>query len=482
MPVVNEKSVIGRREFGLGLASSILAQKDSIRRPPNIIYILCDDLGWGDLECFNERSGIATPNANKLASEGVRFVDMHSPSSVCTPTRYGILTGRYCWRSRLKSGVLQGRDPNLIEKGRMTVASMLKSRGYHTAAIGKWHLGFQDQKPVDYTKPLTPGPNDHGFDYFFGIPSSLDFEPYLFVQNDRAVELPTSKTEGRNDPRGVFWRGGDIAPSFTMEGCLPKLTDKAVEYLKQRAAEPSKPFFLYFPLTGPHTPWIPTKEWAGQSKAGIYGDFVMQVDAVLGRIAKTLEETGQATNTVLIFTSDNGAHWTPDDKEKFTHRANASWHGMKADIHEAGHRIPLIARWPGHIKGGQVSRQLGCLTDLMATAAEIAGFSLPNDAGEDSYSWLPAAVGSKPKTPLREAVVHHSSLGMFAIRRGDWKLCLGGGSGGFSVPIKEESEGQLYNLKSDPGETDNLYAKRPEVVRELTTLLDKYRADGRSRA
>jgi arylsulfatase A-like enzyme len=208
---------------------------------------------------------------------------------------------------------------------------------------------------------------------------------------------------------------------------------------------------------------------------------------VLGRIAQTLDETGQSRNTLLIFTSDNGAHWTPDDKAKFPHRANAGWRGMKADIHDAGHRIPFIARWPGRIKGGQVSRQLGCLTDLMATAADIAGIKLPNDAGEDSYSWLPAAVGSKPNSPLREAVVHHSSQGLFAIRRGEWKLRLGRGSGGFSVPQKVEPKpgepaGELYNLAADPGESDNVYAKRPEVVRDLTALLDKYRGEGRSRA
>ncbi len=480
-----------RREFNWALGSSFLSQLPGGGRgssKPNIVYILCDDLGWGDLECFNKDSGIATPNANKLAAEGVRFVDMHSPSSVCTPTRYGILTGRYCWRSRLKSGVLDGRGSNLIEPGRLTVAAMLKAQGYHTAAIGKWHLGFQDQQPVDYAKPLTPGPNDHGFDYFFGIPASLDFEPYLFVENNKPVEAPTARTEGKNDPRGVFWRAGDIAPSFTMEGCLPTLADKAVEYIKKRAAaSPSQPFFLYFPLTGPHTPWMPTKEWSGKSKAGIYGDFVAQVDALLGRIAATLEQTGQARNTLLVFTSDNGAHWTPDDKSKFPHRANANWRGMKADIHDAGHRIPLIARWPGHIKGGQVSRQLGCLTDLMATAADVVGYPLPGGAGEDSFSWLPAATGSKPKTALRDTIVHHSAQGMFAIRRGNWKLCLGRGSGGFSTPQKIEPKpgepaGELYNLAADAGETDNVYLKHPEVVAELTARLNRFKAEGRSRA
>ena len=481
---LTQRRGVRRRDFLPVLAAAATAGAQTSL--PNIVYILCDDLGWGDLECYNRDSGIPTPHANRLASEGVRFLDMHSPSSVCTPTRYGILTGRYCWRSRLRSGVLDGRGSNLIEAGRMTVASMLQGRGYHTAAIGKWHLGFQDRQPVDYSKPLTPGPNDHGFDYFFGIPASLDFEPYLFVENNRPVEAPSAKTEGLNDPRGVFWRAGDIAPSFTMEGCLPTLTAKAVAYLEGRAAEPGKPFFLYLPLTGPHTPWMPTKEWQGKSKAGIYGDFVAQVDDVLGRIAKTLERTGLARNTILIFTSDNGAHWTPEDKAKFPHRANANWRGMKADIHDAGHRIPFIVRWPGHIKAGQVSRQLGCLTDLMATAAEATGAALPHDAGEDSFSWLPAALGSKPKTPLRASVVHHSSQGMFAIRRGDWKLIAGRGSGGFSVPQKIEPKpgepaGELYHLAADPDESDNLYLKQPAMVKQLTALLEQVQTEGRSR-
>ncbi|MBM3796447.1 MAG: arylsulfatase [Acidobacteria bacterium] len=469
------------------MAASLTASAAPAAQRPNVVCILCDDLGWGDLECYNRDAGTLTPHATRLAAEGVRFTDMHSPSSVCTPTRYGILTGRYCWRSRLKSGVLDGRGSNLIEPGRATVASLLRAQGYHTAAIGKWHLGFQTQQPVDYSKPLTPGPNDHGFDYFFGIPASLDFEPYLFVENNRPVEAPTSRTAGQNEPRGVFWRAGYIAPSFTMEGCLPTLADKADQYLRQRAAAPgAQPFFLYLPLPAPHTPWVPTAEWRGKSKAGSYGDFVGQVDAVLGRLMKTLEETGQAANTLLIFTSDNGAHWTTEDKAKFPHRANANWRGMKADIYDAGHRVPFIAHWPGRIKPGRVSPQLGCLTDLTATVAEALSIPLPAGAAEDSFSWLPAGTGTKPRTQLRSAIVHHSSQGMFAIRRGEWKLCLGRGSGGFSqpqriTPAPGEPAGELYNLAKDAEETTNLYAQNPALVRELTALLERYQSEGRSR-
>jgi arylsulfatase A len=450
---------------------------------PNIVYILSDDLGWGDLRCYNKDSQIPTPNADKLASQGVRFTDMHSPSSVCTPTRYGILTGRYCWRSRLKSGVLNGYSPNLIEPGRMTVASMLQSSGYHTGCIGKWHLGLGTNEPADYSKPLHPCPNDHGFDYFYGIPASLDMAPYLYVENDRATEPPTDHTPGRNQPRGVFWREGPIAPSFKIEEVLPTLTRQAVGYLRERARDTVKPFFLYLPLTGPHTPWVPTKPFQGRSKAGIYGDFVTQVDDTLGQIMRALEEHKLASNTLLVFTSDNGAHWTPEDKQKFPHRANAHWRGMKADIWDAGHRIPFIARWPGQAKPGHVSNQLGCLTDLLATVSEIQAKSLPDDAGEDSFSWLPCLNG---KPGSRDAVVHHSSLGMFSIRKGDWKLELGLGSGGFSEPRKVDSkpgdpEGQLYNLATDPAEENNLYWKEPQRVAQLKSLLEHYQREGRSR-
>jgi arylsulfatase A-like enzyme len=415
----------------------------------------------------------------------VRFTDMHSPSAVCTPTRYGILTGRYSWRSRLKEGVLWGYSPNLIEPGRMTVASMLQSRGYRTGAVGKWHLGLGDSEETDYTQPLHPGPVDHGFDYFFGIPASLDMIPYVYVENDQVVEQPTSHTEGRDDPRGVFWRPGPIAPGFKIEEVLPTLTAKATAFIRERADTTGQPFFLYFPLTAPHTPWVPEKEFLGKSKAGDYGDFVVQVDEALGQVMRALEETGLADNTLLIFTSDNGAHWNPEDKTRFAHRANADWRGMKADIHEAGHRVPFLARWPGKIPAGSITNELACLTDLLATVAEIVGVSLPVNAGEDSYSLLPALLGEKPD-PIREAVVHHSYDGMFSIRQGEWKLILGHGSGGFSQPRRIETqpgdvEGQLYNLGRDPNEENDVYDAHPEIVARLAALLEKYKDHGHSR-
>ncbi len=452
---------------------------------PNIVYVLADDLGWGDLGCYNRESGVPTPHADRLASQGVRFTDMHSPSAVCTPTRYGILTGRYSWRTSLKSGVLWGYSPNLIEPGRLTVASLLKSRGYWTGALGKWHLGLGNREKADYDQPLRPCPNDHGFDYFFGIPASLDMDPYLYVENNRAVEKPTSHTEGRNNPRGVFWRAGAIAPNFKLEEVLPTLTRKAVEFIGDRARKPAQPFFLYLALTAPHTPWLPTPQFRGRSRAGDYGDVAALVDDTLGQVMRALEEAKAAGNTLLIFTSDNGADWKPPDKARFTHRANAHWRGMKADTWEAGHRIPFLARWPGKIRPGSTSDELGCLTDLLATAAEIIGAKLAQNAGEDSYSLLPALLGKRGK-PIREAVVHHSNQGMFAIRQREWKLILGGGSGGFSEPRRVEPkpgepEGQLYNLARDPAEFENVYQKNPDIVKRLAALLEKYQRDGHSR-
>ncbi len=472
----------------MALGTTALAARPSVPKTtrPNIVYILADDLGWGDLDCYNPRSAVPTPYANRLAEQGVRFTDMHSPSSVCTPTRYGILTGRYCWRTRLKQGVLQGYSPSLIEPGRLTVPAMLKQRGYYTAGLGKWHLGLGDRDRTDYSQPLRPGPLDFGFDYYFGIPSSLDFEPYLYFENDRPVEQPTSTTQGASQPpRGVFWRAGAIAPHFDFPQVLPTLTDKAVSIIRDRGRTPQHPFFLYFALSAPHTPWVPVKPFLGRSKAGLYGDFVAQVDATVGRVAGALEEAGLADNTLLVLTSDNGAHWTPEDKAAWPHRANGDWRGMKADIWDAGHRIPFLARWPGRIKPGSVSRQLGCLTDWMATAADIVDFQLPRTAGEDSYDLLPALLGST-QAPIRNAIVHHSNNGVFSIREQNWKLELGLGSGGFSQPIKEEPlpggpKGQLYNLAKDSAESDNVYLQHPDVVARLTALLERYQQQGYSR-
>lgn len=472
--------MISRRDFLLAAAPLRVpaAFQSSLKSPPNILVILADDFGWGDLRCYNPEPAIPTPNLDRLAGDGVRFTDMHTPSSVCTPTRYGLLTGRYCWRSRLKKGVLDGTSPALLEEGRLTLASMLKSQGYETAGIGKWHLGLGREPSTDYSRPLRPGPVDAGFDSYFGIPASLDMPPYLYFENDQVVEAATAQTPGSDKPRGVFWRPGPIAPGFRIEQVLSTFAQKAVDFLKK---EHSRRYFLYLPPSAPHTPWVPLAQYAGRSRAGLYGDFVAMVDDLTGQVLDAVRDR----NTLVIFTSDNGADWRPEDQAAYPHRANGPWRGRKADIWEAGHRVPFLARWPGVIPAGTVSSQLGCLTDLMVTRAAVTGYRLQGGAGEDSENLLPALLGTA-KRPIRRSIVHHCFDGKFSIRRDQWKLVLGLGSGGFTAPARVtpkpgEPPGQLSNLEEDPGETTNLYFKNPEMVREQSALLERFQKQGHSR-
>lgn len=488
-------AAVTRRGFlaRVGGAAAALALAPRLRGAdgalPNIVFILADDLGQGDPGCYNADSRIPTPRIDRLAAEGMRFTDAHSPSAVCTPTRYGVLTGRYAWRSRLAKGVLDGYSPLLIEEGRMTVASMLKARGYHTACFGKWHLGLQrGVAKTDYGKPLAPGPNSVGFDRSCIIPASLDMPPYVWIEDEKPVEPPSATVGGsarRWEGGEGFWRGGAIAPGFRHIDVLPAIGRKAVAYIEERAREGAgRPFFLYLPLSAPHTPWLPAAEFEGKSKAAWYGDFVAQCDAVVGEVMDALARCGLSDSTLAFVTSDNGSHWLPGMIAKYGHRANNAWRGQKADIHEGGHRVPFIARWPGKIAPGSVSGQLACLVDFMATAAAVAGAPLPPDAAEDSFSLLPLLLGGG--APAREAVVLHSADGLFAIREGPWKLILGLGSGGFTpprtvAPGKDGVTGQLYNLAADPAEKENLFAAHPDIVARLKALLDKYKAEGRSR-
>lgn len=447
-------------------------------------------MGQGDPQVYNDSSKIPTPHIDRLAEEGVRFTDAHTPSSVCTPTRYGLLTGRYAWRTRLKSGVLWGYSPALIDTQRTTIASLLKRQGYTTAAIGKWHLGLGTQDSTDYSQPLHPSPVDYGFDTFFGIPASLDMDPYVYVENDRVVQEPTdrvARSEHRRQGGGGFWRAGPAAPGFAHIDVLPRTTDRAVSFINQQAEDDAnQPFFLYLPFSAPHTPWLPTDAFRDTSEAGHYGDFTAQVDDAVGQVLSALERAGFAENTLVIFTSDNGAHWPEADIEQWGHDANNGWRGQKADIWEGGHRVPFVVRWPERVPPGSVSDETICLTDVMATLAAVAGADLSSDEGVDSYNILPAMLGQSYDGPIREATVHHALDGMFALRQGPWKLILGRGSGGFTAPQRRDIEagappGQLYNLEQDPRETTNLYHKRPEVVERLSRLLDTYREQGHSR-
>jgi arylsulfatase A-like enzyme len=474
---------------------------------PNIVVILCDDLGQGDPGCYNPDSKIPTPNIDRLAAGGMMFTDAHTNSSVCTPTRYGVLTGQYCWRTRLKSGVLwNGWARALIEDDRTTIASMLEGYDYTSAAIGKWHLGWDWQSTdgseinanhhpagvVNYEALVERGPGHFGFEHCYLIPASLDMAPYLWLVDDEAQQAPTEHTEGsrrRWDGGGGFWRAGPIAPGFDFYDAVPACTEQAVAFIENSAARDHRPFFLYFPLPAPHTPWMPTPEFQGDTEVGWYGDFVAQTDWSVGRILAALDRNGLAENTIVIFTSDNGSHWPERMIEQFDHDANNGWRGQKADIWEGGHRVPFIVRWPARVAGGAVSDQLVCTTDLLATLADALGM-LPEDfPGEDSISFLPVLLGEHNAPGLREAVVHHSLNGTFAIRRGEWKLIVDQlGSGGFTRPRDLKPErvsppspdqpvpgGQLYNLANDPGETTNLWNVHPDVVAELTELLDAIR-------
>ncbi len=503
-------STISRRRFlhyGLGLAGVAAAAHlpkgwaaestsgGGIDKP-NIVYILADDLGWGDPKCYNPDSQVNTPYIDQLAEQGMRLTDAHSPSAVCTPTRYATLTGRYAWRTRLESGVLQGYDRALIEPDRLTVGGMLQDAGYHTAGVGKWHLGFQEYDPnedeeVDYEEPLRPGPVTQGFDHFFGIPASLDFEPYLWVKDDEPIAQATDHVEASEHRRqggGGFWREGAVAPDFKHIEVHGAITTRSVQYIEERTKEaPEQPFFLYVPFASPHTPWLPTAPFRGKTDAGYYGDFVKEVDWSVGQILHALDRAGVADNTIVIVTSDNGAHWLENDIEEYGHRANGPWRGQKADIHEGGHRVPFVVRWPGHIPAGTVRDDLFCLTDLTATFAAMLDYDLPDDAAEDSYNQLPVFLDEALDAPVREAAVHHSANGTFAIRRGPWKLIPDNlGSGGFTSPQQMEPGegdpgGQLYNLEEDPAEENNVYEDYPEVVEELRALLQQYRDTGRSR-
>ncbi|MEQ8852400.1 arylsulfatase [Gimesia sp.] len=478
-------------------ASAVAAEKAN---DPNIIYILADDMGYGDIKALNPECKIDTPHLDQLAHGGMIFTDAHSSSSVCTPTRYGVLTGRYNWRSRLKSGVLWGLSRRLIEQDRMTVPSMLKQHGYYTAAVGKWHLGmdwtlkdggFATEKSynkktnpgweVDYSKPIQNGPNSVGFDYFYGISASLDMPPYVYIENNKSQGIPTVTK--------AFFRDGPAHKDFEAIDVLPRITEKTVQIIDEHAAasKQGKPFFIYFPLNAPHTPILPTPEWQGKSGINAYCDFVMQVDDTVGQVMQALKKQGIHENTLVIFTADNGCSPAANFKEMADKDHQPSYHfrGHKADIYEGGHRVPFIANWPARVKAGTHSDQLTCLTDLMATAADIVGAKLPDNAGEDSVSILPALEG-KDTQPLREAAVHHSIRGAFSIRKGHWKLELCPGSGGWSFPkpgkddLSQLPAIQLYDLNADLNEQKNVQSEYPEVVKELTDLLQSYVDRGRS--
>lgn len=477
---------------------SPLSAYQSSQEHPNIVIILADDLGYGDISSFNENAAFKTPNIDKLAEGGMKFTDAHTSSAVCTPTRYGLLTGRYNWRSPLKKFVLSGYSKSLMQNDRLTLPEMLQYQNYHTGFVGKWHLGWDwvftgepdnidalDSRPdVDFTQPIQNGPTDHGFDYSFGFSGSLDMPPYVYVENDTPTAIPTKETVNY-DEKG-FWRKGLTSPDFNHTKVLPDLTNQSISYIERRS-DSNQPFFLYFALPAPHTPILPTTEFIGSSNSNLYGDFVLQVDDVVGQIVDALESKNVRENTLVIFTSDNGASPRSDFEElaRAGHDPSYIYRGHKADIYEGGHRVPFVVSWPDGIEPGLTTDETISTVDLMATFADLTGGSIPNTAAEDSYSFLPVLLQNEYEKPLREATVFHSLAGRFAIKKGDWKLILWPGSGGWSYPNREEDlrdlpPFQLYNLQEDPTEEKNLVHDYPEKVNELKALLEEYIRNGRS--
>lgn len=475
--------------------------KSASQQKPNIIFILADDMGYGDVSAYNKDSHIQTRHIDQMAANGVMFTDAHSCSAVSTPTRYGILTGRYNWRSSLKSGVLYGYSRPIIPTTRNTMASMLKANGYTTACIGKWHLGWNwgtkpgHEKPdanalndedVDYSKPITNGPADLGFDYFYGFCGSLDMAPYVYIENrqpttTQIVTVPAGKKPG-------FWRAGAIGNDFDHQDCLPNLTHRAVDYIN-RHAQDERPFFLYLPLPAPHTPILPAKAFKGKTGLGDYGDFVLMVDDVVGQVREALQRNGIDSNTIVVFTTDNGCSPTGGIPEMAAkgHHANYIWRGMKADLFDGGHRVPTIVEWANGAGRGTCVQTV-CLNDFYASFAALNHYTLKDNEAEDSYNILPLIRNPHHAPTIREATVHHSIRGEFAIRKGDWKLLCSPSSGGWSYPkpgvdkeaIAQLPPIQLYNMKDDPTESKNVYQEHPEIVSELKDLLQKYIREGRS--
>jgi arylsulfatase A-like enzyme len=458
---------------------------------PNVVVVMADDLGYGDVQALNPDSRIPTPNMDRLASMGTRFTDAHSPSAVCTPTRYGLIMGRYCWRTRLTKGVQDGYGPPLVEHDRQTLAEAMKAKGYATAIVGKWHLGLEFAHGADgendYTKPLSDGAHSHGFDYSYIIPASLDFPPYVYIR-DGAITAPV-ETRHPATPFPRFLREGPIASDFDMEGCLDRLTEEAAGYIAT-AAKKDKPFFLYYPLTAPHKPVWPAERFRGESGLGPYGDFILQVDHTVGEILDAIEASGERDNTLLIFTSDNGSYMhsrdpsTGDDHvddesiqayRSDRHRSNYIYRGTKADIWEAGHRVPFFVAWPGHVPVGAESRRTITHTDIYATLMELTGNQDDTYHAQDGFSFYKSMLGKKDEP--RPLVVNHSANGTFAIREGAWKLILSSGSGGREKPRGEPFDGGygLYNLGDDAAETNNRADAEPDRVKTMEAALNAIR-------
>lgn len=479
---------------GLTILCLLLGRFSQAAGKPNIILILADDMSFDSVSANNSEMGeLKTPHLDTLIAEGMNFIDAHSGSAVCTPTRYGLLTGRYCWRTKLKREVLWEWAAPLIEKDRLTVAELLRDHGYRTGMVGKWHLGMdwydgngktvngdlkltdsffkndqaakrisEVEKLVDFSQPITGGPTDHGFDYFYGL-DAPNFPPYLWMENNKLLGTPSIPK-----PDDMFGHPGPMLPGWKLEDILPALARKSGEWISGQS-ESDAPFFLYLSLTSPHTPIAPSEEFRGKSGISEYADFVIETDWVVGHIMEVLDGAGISDDTLLIFTTDNGTSGKADFKELESHGVNLRHHfkGHKTHIHEGGHRVPFIARWPGEIKPGSTCSETICLNDFMATTADLLDVTLPDNAAEDSTSILPLLTGEKINLPNRPMVVNHDYGGTFAIRKGKWKLV---------------DSVKLFDLNVDPKESNDVARQFPEVVQELTKTLKEYKEGGRSRS
>nr|WP_276168171.1 arylsulfatase [Zobellia alginiliquefaciens] len=478
---------------------------------PNIVIIYADDMGYGDLQCQNENSKIPTPHLNQLAAEGMRFTDAHSSSGICSPSRYALLTGTYHWRRQ--HGIVNSFGPPFFDESDVTLPELLKTNGYKTAAIGKWHLGwnwkfnnessgevfqwnkkrkFYKPEDIDWSDPLTGGPLDHGFDYYFGD-GTINFPPYAWVENDKFIELPKAVMDVHNvgfDVNEGEWefRPGPKVNGWNPYEVLPTLTKKTVEYINQQ--EVDKPFFLYFALPSPHAPIIPNKEFIGKSEAGPYGDYMFQTDWVAGQVLSALKEKGLDKNTIVIFTADNGSEkYAFERAEKYEHFSMGEFRGLKRDVWEGGHHIPFIIKWPNEIKAGTVSNEVISQIDIMATLAIITNTTLPHQAAPDSYNLLPLLKGKKYKNSLREATVHNTYNGIWGLRKGNW-LYINKSSGEHTkMPdsFKKlrnytdfDTPGLLFDMRTDAGQRNNIFEEHPDVIQEMATILETYRKQGYS--
>ena len=449
---------------------------------PHVLLILVDDMGYGDLSSYNPESRIQTPHLDALAHQGMRFTDAHASGPLCHVSRYGLMTGQYPFRANPGAW----RTQATIDPTHLTLAGFLRQQGYRTAMVGKWHLGFDEK---GYDRPLTGGPIDRGFDRFFGIRASTDIPPYFYIRQDRAVLPPTSRiaanqSEGWSPIQGAFWREGGIAPGLELKDVLPRLTEEAIEVIDSHSRAPGDdPLFLYLAYPAPHTPWLPSEEFVGRSEAGMYGDFMMMVDHMIGRVLGALEGAGMSEDTMVLFSSDNGPVWYKEDVLRLGHDASGGLRGMKADAWEAGHRVPLLVRWPDHVAAGSHSQQLVSFVDIMPTLATVLGQTLPEGAAPDGKSFASVLKGDlQDKNGRRETLVLASGNGTMTLRDGHWKLIQGLGSGGFSKPAKIKPTqggptGQLYHLGRDPGEASNLFASEPQRVASMQEKLASILAD-----